>query len=85
VIRAILTSDARYLRHSLDSSTLQLGHYPCRRLRLLLANMQHLIADLLVEMNGRVGQPSKQLVATSREVIRTLVTAMLITLLPTTI
>jgi hypothetical protein len=47
--------------------------------------MQHLIADLLVEMNRRVGQPSKQLVTTSREVIRTLVTAMIITLLPTTI
>jgi hypothetical protein len=67
------------LRRS-NSATIRVGAYDY-----FSQTCNNLIADLLVEMNGRVGQPSKQLVATSREVIRTLVTAMLITLLPTTI
>jgi hypothetical protein len=45
-------------------------YHPSQRLRLLLANMQHLIADL-IEDNRRTGQLSKQLVTTKHNVVRT--------------
>jgi hypothetical protein len=59
-------------------------YHPSQRLRLLLANIQHLIADL-IEDNRRTGQLSKQLVTTKHIVVRTWAMAISITLLSTTI